>query len=130
METHYRVIADRFFNSIETGDIDTAIDTLAPDCSVWHNFDEKPMSPEQTSKVLMNLLDAVTNLKYADRKFYVIRGGFVRQHVVEANRKDDGEKVRMPAAVICVVECDKITSLEEYLDTAQLSTFHMVYPKF
>lgn len=129
IEAHYRAVANRFFNAIEAGDIATMYDTLAPGCPVWHNYDEQTITPEYTAKVLASMHAAVTNPRYTNRKFFVVRGGFVQQHILEATRKDDGTKVRLPAMLICKVEGDKIATLEEYFDSAQQLTFHMILPK-
>ncbi|KEF54540.1 uncharacterized protein A1O9_08982 [Exophiala aquamarina CBS 119918] len=122
-ETTIRALATRFFDAIEVGDIDTMISSFTPDAEIWHNTDEMVVSRDQTAQILSGMVQRIKNIKYANRRLAVFPGGFVQQHVLEGNRVHDGEKVRLPCALVCRVENAKITRLDEYFDSAHVETF-------
>ncbi|KAL6241889.1 hypothetical protein RBB50_011134 [Rhinocladiella similis] len=128
-ESAIRAVVNRFFNAIEDADIDTVYDTMAPNCEVWHNYDETIVDREFTKRVLGGMVQRIDNVKYLDRRLVVYSGGFCQQHIVLGTRKCDGEKVRLPAALICKVENDKITRIDEYFDTAQQAEFKKSAPQ-
>lgn len=118
-ENAIRAVANRFFNAIEDADIDTMYDTMAPNGVVWHNYDEIVVDREFTKQLLSGLVRRIDNVKYGDRRVIVYPGGFTQMHVMTGTRKHDGVPVRLPAALICKVENDKITRIDDYLDSVQ-----------
>lgn len=122
-------LATNFFDAIEQGDIETMKNSFTPDAEIWHNTDELIVSPEFTAKILAGMVERIINIKYHDRRLIVFPGGFVQQHCLEGNRIHDGEKVRLPCAIICKVESGKITRLDEYFDSAHQQTFKKFAPK-
>ncbi|EXJ75428.1 uncharacterized protein A1O5_02124 [Cladophialophora psammophila CBS 110553] len=122
-EATIRATAAQFFNAIEAGDIAAMKSLLTLDAEIWHNTDELVTSPDHTARVLAGMVERITNLKYSDRRLDVFPGGFVQQHVLEGNRIHDGEKVRLPAAIIARVENGKIRRIDEYFDTVHQATF-------
>jgi ketosteroid isomerase-like protein len=53
----------------------------------------------------------------------VFPGGFVQQHVLRGTRKHDGERLALPACIVCAVKDGKITRLDEYFDSARVAEF-------
>lgn len=53
----------------------------------------------------------------------------MQQHVLEGNRIHDGVKVRLPCALVCLVEGGKIVRLDEYFDSRHQETFRKYAPK-
>ena len=43
-----RAMAQRFFDAIEAGDIETMQGSFTPDAEIWHNTDELIVTPAQT----------------------------------------------------------------------------------
>lgn len=118
-----QVLATSFFDAIEQGNIEKMKNSFTPNAEIWHNTDELVVSPESTAKILEGMVERISNIKYGCRRLTVFPGGFVQQHCLEGNRVHDGEKVRLPCAIICKVESGKIARLDEYFDSAHQATF-------
>jgi ketosteroid isomerase-like protein len=116
-------LAQRFFDAIEDGDIETMRASFTPDAVIWHNSDELDTSVEQTAMVLTGMVARIKNRKYDQRRVQIFDGGFVQQHVLTGNRVFDDGPVRLPCAIICQVEDGKITRLDEYFDSAHVAEF-------
>ncbi|WP_033075535.1 nuclear transport factor 2 family protein [Sphingopyxis sp. MWB1] len=122
-ETAMRALAARLFDAIEAGDIDTMRACFAPDAEIWHNSDERIVTVEQTSVTLAGMVARIKDRRYADRQLAFFPGGFVQQHVLTGRRTHDDGAVRLPCAVICRVENDRIVRLDEYFDSAHVAEF-------
>ncbi len=121
-EAAIRALAQRFFDAIEAGDIDTVAATYAPDAVIWHNTDEAESSREDNLAVLRGFIRGIPERRYAERRVAVFEGGFVQQHVLKAVRAD-GIAVTLPACIVCQVNDGHITRLDEYFDAAQVAEF-------
>lgn len=118
-----RAFAGRFFDAIEAGDIATMQASFAPDAAIWHNTDELIVTPGQTAQTLTGMVARIAERSYADRRLHVFPGGFVQQHVLQGVRTHDGERVRLPCAIVCQVADGRITRLDEYFDSAHVAQF-------
>lgn len=116
-------LATTFFDAIEAGDISTMKNSFTPDAEIWHNTDEKIVDREFTATILQGMVERISSRKYADRRLQVFPGGFVQQHVLQGVRRHDGGMVRLPCVIVCRVEGNKITRLDEYFDSAHQATF-------
>jgi ketosteroid isomerase-like protein len=110
-------IAERFFRAVESGDLDAVRAIYAPDAVVWHNHDRQEQTVEENLRVLGWVARNLPGRRYNVRRRVVIPGGFMQQHVLEAETA--GGPFTMPACVVCEVKDGRITRLEEYLDSAQ-----------
>lgn len=122
-ETAMKLLAARLFDAIEAGDIETMRGCFAPDAEIWHNTDELIVTVEQTAQTLSGMVTRIKDRAYADRQLAFFPGGFVQQHVLTGRRAHDDGAVRLPCAVICKVADDRITRLDEYLDSAHVAEF-------
>lgn len=122
-ENDIRDMAQRFFDAIEAGDIETMRNSFAPDAEIWHNTDELIVTRDQTAQTLTGMVARIKDRKYADRHLTVFPGGFVQQHVLTGVRVHDDVAVRLPCAIICTVENGRITRLDEYFDSAHVAEF-------
>ena len=118
-----RAMAQRFFDAIEAGDIETMQGSFTPDAEIWHNTDELIVSPAQTAQTLTGMVARIKDREYAERQLTTFPGGFVQQHVLKGKRVHDDGEVRLPCAIICKVENGKITRLDEYFDSAHVAEF-------
>src|SRR3546814_1152495 len=91
-----RAMATRFFDAIEAGDIETMQSSFAPDAAIWHNTDEKIVTPAQTAQTLTGMVARIKDREYADRRLITFPGGFVQQHVLKGKRVQDEVEVRLP----------------------------------
>jgi ketosteroid isomerase-like protein len=110
-------IAERFFRAVESGDLDAVRAIYAPGAVIWHNHDRQEQTVEENLRVLRWVARNLPGRRYNVRRRVVIPGGFMQQHVLEAETA--GGPFTMPACVVCEVKDGRITRLEEYLDSAQ-----------
>ena len=112
-----RTLANRFFDSVVTGDLAAIQDSYAPNAVIWHNTDKIEQSREDNLRTLRFVVGMLRERSYDQRRLEVFPGGFVQQHVLNAVRQD-GKKVSLEACIVARVENGKITRLDEYLDRA------------
>jgi ketosteroid isomerase-like protein len=116
-----RALAKRFFDCIESGDVDQLYDCYAPDARIWHNTDDKIQTPEENVEQLRGFTTRIDDRSYGDRRFEAFGGGFVHQHVLRGTRAHDGVRVELPACLVCEVVGGRITRLDEYFDSAHVA---------
>lgn len=122
-EENIRVMAQRFFDAVEQGDIETMRATFHSDAEIWHNTDEAIVTPDQAAQTLTGMVARIKDRAYADRQLVCFPGGFVQQHVLTGRRVHDDGAVRLPCAIVCKVKNGKITRLDEYFDSAHVAQF-------
>ena len=110
----------RLFEAIERGDIDAVRSLYAPDIAVWHNFDEIDQDAEANLAVLAWCTRHIEGMRYEDVRRVPVPGGFVQQHVMRG-RSRSGAEIRVPTCMVVAVANGKITRIEEYLDSGQVS---------
>jgi len=116
-----RALAKRYFDSLESGDVDVLYECYAPDATIWHNTSGREITPAEHVEQLRGFTTRVLDRTYDDRRIEVFPGGFVQQHVMRGTRKADGAKVAMPTCDICHVEDGRITRLDAYIDSAHVA---------
>ena len=118
-----RALAKRFFDCVEAGDIDGLVACYAPDAEIWHNTDEQIQGPEDNRKTLAGMVTRILDRVYDNRRLEVFPGGFVQQPTRRGTRKQDGERLALPACIVCAVKDGRITRLDEYFDSARVAEF-------
>ena len=118
-------LAKSFFDGLEQGDISILRRVYAPDVEIWHNTDGLIQTLEENETTLKGFVSRISDRKYSQRRTDAFPGGFVQQHVLTGVRKD-GEKVSLPACIVCQVKNGKITRLDEYFDSAAVEQFRKV----
>jgi ketosteroid isomerase-like protein len=124
-EPDIRALAKRFFDAVESGDIETLHGCYAPRARIWHNTDGAEQSRDDNAETLKGFVRRISNRVYGDRRLHVFDGGFVQQHELRGVRAD-GVAVRLTACIVCAVEDGCITRLDEYFDSAQVARFVVV----
>lgn len=117
MTAEVLALAERFFRAVESGDIEAIRSIYAPDARIWHNNDRLDQTVDENLRVLGWVAKHLTNRRYNVQRRVAIPGGFMQQHVLEAETA--GGPFSMPACIVCEVKDGRITRLEEYLDSAQ-----------
>jgi len=110
-------IADRFFRAIEAGDVDAIRAIYAPDAVIWHNNDQREQSVEENMRVLSWVARNLKNRHYRVKRRVAIPGGFLQQHVLEAETANG--PFSMPACIVVEIKNRRISRLDEYLDSGQ-----------
>ena len=114
------VLAKRFFDAIEKGDIATVAAIYAPDAVIWHNTDGLASTREENLKVLTNFIKGVPTRTYLNRRLDAFADGFVQQHVLKG-KLANGKELVLAACIVCKVKDGRITRLDEYFDSAALA---------
>jgi ketosteroid isomerase-like protein len=122
-DAEMRAFAKRFFDCIESGDVDGLVACYAPDAEIWHNTDGQVQGPLDNRATLTGLVRGFQDRVYDQRRLDVFPGGFVQQHILSATRVRDGAKVALAACIVCKVADGKITRLDEYFDSAAVAAF-------
>lgn len=122
-ENDIRILANVFFDSIESGDVERVVKCYSPDATIWHNTDQIEQTPHDNAKTLAGMVKRITDRIYDDRRLEVFPGGFFQRHILRGTRVHDGEEVSLPACVVCYVDNNRITRLEEYFDSAHVTQF-------
>ena len=117
-----RVLATRFFDAVEAGDIAAVRDCYAPNARIWHNTDGAEQTRDENVRTLGRFVAAISSRVYARRRLSVFEGGFVQQHELQGVRPD-GQAVNLAACIVCAVEDLRITRLDEYFDSAHVARF-------
>lgn len=112
------VVAERFMAALNVADGDAVKEIYSPDARIWHNFSDQLQSVEDNIKSMYWMHRKLSNLNYDIQRREAIPGGFIQQHILRGTLAS-GDEFAMPACAICKVEDGRITSLEEYIDTAQ-----------
>ena len=112
-------LADRLFAAIQQGDVDAVAALYADDAVIWHNFDGIEQPRDANLVVLAWMTANVDDLRYDDIQRHDFDGGFVQQHVLRGTTKT-GAALEVPSCLNVQVEGDRITRIDEYLDTAHL----------
>ncbi len=113
-------VAEKLFRAIEQGDVDRVRAIYAPECTVWHNFDEVEQSAEQNLELLGGIVKRIRGLRYEEIRRRRTAEGFLQQHVLRGTAPN-GSELEVPACMLVTVRDGKITRIEEYLDSAQLA---------
>src|SRR5438876_3785983 len=111
-------VVERLFAAIEAGDVEAIRRIYSPDAEIWHNFDGVVQSADENLRTLEWVTANVRDLRYEDVKRIRTEIGVVQQHVLRGIAPS-GKTVSVPACIVFTVDGDRITRLDEYLDTAQ-----------
>jgi uncharacterized protein len=113
-------LADRLFAAIAANDLDALRnDVYAPDVVVWHNNDNHEQRIDENLKVLNWLSRKVTNRRYEEVRRQATDTGFVEQHVLRGTAPN-GNELEIPACLVVTVTGDRISRIDEYIDSAAL----------
>ena len=109
-------LADRLVAAIEAGDVESVAGIYADDVVIWHNTDQVEQSKVDNLAVLGWLVRNTASRSYRDIRRSVTDEGFVQQHVLHVEFSD-GRSADLPACLVVQVSDDRITRLDEYLDS-------------
>ena len=110
-------VAERFFEAIEAGDVERIKAIYAPNAVIWHNNDQKEQTVDENLRVLDWVVRNLKNRHYRVKRRVAIPGGFLQQHVLEADTANG--PFSMPACIVVEVKDGRISRLDEYLDSGQ-----------
>jgi len=114
-------LADRLFAAIEAGDTATVAALYAPDVKVWHNYDQIEQERDANLAVLGWMSRKVSDIRYEEIRREVLSDGFLQQHILRGTAPD-GSALEVPAILRVYCSDGTVSRIEEYLDTAQVSS--------
>lgn len=114
-------LAARLFAAIEAGDVDGVAALYAPDVVVWHNDDGRAQTGAENLRVLTWLVTHCSDVRYDDVRRSATATGFVQQHVLRATGPS-AQAVEVPACIVATCAEGRITRIDEYLDSAHLTS--------
>lgn len=95
-------LADRFFDAIPKGDLETVRAIYAPDARIWHNNDGATQNVEQNLAVLGWVTKNISGLRYEEIRRQVTPSGFVQQHVLRGHAPN-GKPLEVAACILCTL---------------------------
>lgn len=118
--SHIDPVADAFFTALEEGSVDRVLACYTPDARIWHNFDQRALTPAESVAGLEQLFTDFTARQYIHVRRLPTPRGFVQQHVLRLERSD-GQIVDWPGCIVFEVSHGKIDRLDEYVDLSSLA---------
>jgi len=112
-------IVEKFFAAIEAGDRAATERLLHDDALVDANIFPHPHDRGTTLTILAWLQANVRDLHYDIVRRFEIAGGCVQEHVLRGIAPD-GSEIAAAACMVIDIADDRITRINEYLDSAQV----------
>jgi ketosteroid isomerase-like protein len=114
-------LGTRLVAAIEAGALDVLRDEIyAPDAVIWHNLDGAEQAVDDNLRTLGWVVRHVAGLRYDDVRREPTPTGFVQQHVLRGTAPG-GQDLAVPACLVVTIEGDRITRIDEYLDSAAVA---------
>jgi ketosteroid isomerase-like protein len=113
-------LAEAFFGALERGVVEEVNACFAPGATIWHNFDCKTLTPQESVPGLEALFGNFVRREYRDVRRQPTPSGFVQQHVLRLETPD-GTVIDWPACIVFDLRDGRIARLDEYVDLSQLS---------
>jgi ketosteroid isomerase-like protein len=127
METPEEIFAfaDRFIAALNAGDPALVREFYAPGATVWHNFDDADQTLDDNLKLLEWMVRKAPQRSYRVVRREIVPGGWIQQHVLEA-QLSNGREMRLHACCVITLENGRIRRIEEYVDPAQAAVLREV----
>ena len=84
---------------------------------MWHNFDERETNLSASGNALAQLHILVPDIAWTQSTIIASDDGFVWRYVITGSAP--GGQLRLPGCIVAQIRDDRITRVEEYLDTKQ-----------
>ena len=112
-------LADRLFDAFVAHDLDTVEEMMAPDAVIIQNGNRMPFAEARV--MIEGLVGVLGDHRYEEVRRVIGADAVVEEHQVRSTTPG-GHEIDLAACVVVRVNADgKITSLDEYVDTAPLS---------
>ncbi len=110
--------AARLLAALDTATVDPAV--IADGATAWHNFDEIDMPLEDTFGSVRMIREKVPDFRFDGQRFHTAGDVTVAQYTLRGTLPG-GAEAAAPACLVVHTSGDRVTRIEEYLDTAQLA---------
>ena len=114
-------LIDGFFDALEQGSVDGVRNSYASDATIWHNFDQVSMTPDESLAGVRTLFQSFVTRRYVDVRRHPTSTGLVQQHVLRLGTSD-GKTIDWPGCIVFEIRDGLISRLDEYVDMATLAS--------
>jgi ketosteroid isomerase-like protein len=115
----FGTIADRFFEAIESTDLEVVEALYSSDASVWHSYDNLVQTRTENIAVIASFPVIFSTFKYCEIRRHFFEDGLVQQHVLRGTTKA-GVPFALFACMVITIWRGQISHIDEYFDTAQV----------
>ena len=120
-DSELRELCHRFFDALETQDVDTVAEIYAPGMKFWINMNpDKEATREENLATLVAGYSRARRRTYDDRRINTFQGGFVVQYTVNIVLHDQ-KKLSLWACLVVRARNGQITRIDEYLDSSKMN---------
>jgi uncharacterized protein len=114
-------LADRLTRAIESGDETLQREVFSENFRVWHNTDREELELEAAIGFIANLRSRCSSVTYSDLRRTPTPTGYVQEATI-SGVTNAGKDFASPACIVVEVgDDDRIRSVREYQDSAQLA---------
>ena len=113
-------VAAQLFRAIESKSVADVAALYDDAVGVWHNFDNAVQNKSDNLKVLGGLTQSVAMIRYEVLERHAVGDRVIQRHDLHCTLAN-GKTFSVPACIFITVKNDKITRIDEYLDTAQVN---------
>lgn len=115
-----RELCNRFFDAIESHDLDAVAAIYAPDLRFWANVNVAEKTREENLQILADGKPMHRRRTYDDRRINTFPNGFLVQYSCNIVQLDGG---RRSLSSCLIAECreGQITRIDEYMDSSKFT---------
>ena len=117
-DAEIRALAHRFFDALETRDVETAGALCRDDLAFWFNATDKTTTKAEMLEAQTSPMALASRRSYDERQINTFRGGFVMQYTVVITGNDDRRTALFPC-VVAHCRDGLITRMDEYIDSGK-----------
>jgi ketosteroid isomerase-like protein len=112
--------ARTYIDASGRGDVDALLGLMAPECRIWHNFDDQEVTREHSVRTVAWLHRTVKDLAWEEVALLITDTGWVSQSIITGIAP--GGPIRAHTCVVTTVDdAGQVVRIAEYLDPSQLT---------
>jgi ketosteroid isomerase-like protein len=115
-----RDLCNRFFDAVESGDVDAMAEMYHPDLKFWANVTAREMSKEENLKIVADGKAVHRRRTYDDRQIRTFKDGFLVQYSCNIVQHD-GKRRSLSSCLIAQCKNGQIVRIDEYMDSSRFS---------
>jgi ketosteroid isomerase-like protein len=119
-DSEIRALCHRFFDALESRDVETIADLYRDDLAFWFNVTDQTSTKQENLAALSAGYARHRHRRYNDRIVNTFRDGFVMQYTVNISHHDGRETALFPCVVVLCRD-GKITRMDEYIDSGKFA---------
>lgn len=117
-DAEIRALAHRFFDALETRDVETAGALCRDDLAFWFNATDKVSTKAEMLAAQTSPMALQSRRSYDERLINTFRDGFVMQYTVVITGAD-GRRTALFPCVVAHCRDGLITRMDEYIDSGK-----------